>query len=80
MELERGSCRAYILYIEGIPRAFWNDVAYGKTFFTGATGTDPDFSEHRLGTFLLTKAFEDLCQNDRVEQVDFGLGDAPIQV
>lgn len=76
LALERNWFRAYILYIRGVPSAFWNGLQYGRTFFTGATGSDPAYSEHRLGTFLLTRVFEDLCQNDAADEIDFGFGDA----
>jgi hypothetical protein len=73
--LANGRFRAYILYIAGRPCAFWNGVRYGNSFFTGTTGNDPAYREHRLGTFLLTKVFEDLCQSG-LDYVDFGFGDA----
>jgi hypothetical protein len=74
--LERGWFRAYILYVGGTPCAFWHGLQYGRTFFTGCTGSDPAYREHRLGTCLLTKVFEDLCRDAGVGEVDFGLGDA----
>jgi hypothetical protein len=68
--------KAYVLYIDGRPRAFWHGIHYGKTFFTFSTGYDPAYHNDRLGLFLLVKVFEDLCRNHSVDTVDFGFGDA----
>ena len=76
LALDHQQLRAYILYIRDTPCAFWNGLVYGKTFFTGTTGSDPSYREYRPGTFLLTKVLEDMCQNGAAENVDFGFGDA----
>lgn len=76
MALDREMLRAYVLYIGAVPCAFWNGLLYKKSFFTVTTGMDPAYRELRLGTFLLTKVFEDMCQEGGAERVDFGFGDA----
>lgn len=76
LALDRACYRSYILYINDHPRAFWNGFLYGKTFFTGTTGVDPEYSKYRLGIFLLTSVFQDLCRGKVAAEVDFGLGDA----
>ena len=68
--------RAYILYIGGKPAAFWNGLQYKGTFFTGTTGFDPAYTEYRLGTFLLQKLLQDLCNENQTNAIDFGFGDA----
>ena len=74
--LERGWFRAYVLYLDGEPIAFWPGYAYGGTFFTGTPGYDPEFSRYRVGEYLQTEMIEDLCHDDTIEYVDYGFGDA----
>lgn len=73
---QKGWLRAYILYIDGKPCAFWNGVLYRRTFFTWTTGYDPDLNDFRPGTFLLQRMFEELCFEHAADAVDFGFGDA----
>jgi CelD/BcsL family acetyltransferase involved in cellulose biosynthesis len=73
---ERGWLRAYVLSIDGDPAAFWLGLAYRGTFFTGPTGYDPRLARWRLGTYLLMKMLEDLCTDDAVDHVDYGIGGA----
>jgi hypothetical protein len=72
----KGWFRAYILYADGEPCAFWNGALYHRTFFTWTTGYDPKLAELRPGTFLLQRMLEDLCSGGDVDEVDFGFGDA----
>ena len=74
--LERGWFRAYVLYVDGSPVAFWPGYAYNRTFFTGTPGYDPALAEFRLGTYLLLRVIEDLCTDPAVDEVDYGFGDA----
>ncbi len=73
---ERQWFRGWVLYLQGVPCAFWDGLLYGRTFFTSTTGYDPAYHEYRLGNFLLQKVVEDLIQNETAETVDFGFGDA----
>jgi CelD/BcsL family acetyltransferase involved in cellulose biosynthesis len=73
---ERGWLRAYLLSVDGEPRAFWIGLAYGRVFFTGPTGYDPSLGHLRLGTYVLMRMLEDLCEDDAVDVVDYGVGDA----
>jgi hypothetical protein len=73
---DRHWLRAYVLYIDGAPRAFWNGIIYQRTFHTWTTGYHPDYAGYHPGTFLLAHIFNDLCGNDDVQQIDFGHGDA----
>jgi CelD/BcsL family acetyltransferase involved in cellulose biosynthesis len=76
LELERGWFRGYVLSIDGVPQAFWHGTAYRGTFFTGATGYDPELRNLRLGTFILMRMIDDLCRDETIDVVDYGIGDA----
>ena len=74
LALARGWYRGFVLYIDGIPSAFWHAMAYGRTLYTGPTGYDPARRDLRLGTYVLAKMLERVC--GEVDRVDFGVGDA----
>ena len=76
LALSQGRFRSYFLYLNQKPCAFWHGMLYGNVFFSGATGADPSYREFGVGTYLLMKIFEDLCNLGGVEVIDFGLGDA----
>lgn len=71
---ERGWLRAFVLYLDGVPCAFWHGTLYGRIFYTGPTGYDPQYRDLRLGTYVLAKMIEQLC--GKADWMDFGLGDA----
>ena len=73
---ERGWLRAYVLSLDGEPRAFWVGNAYRRTFFTGPTGYDPALASARPGTYVLMRMLEDLCADPDVDEVDWGSGDS----
>lgn len=76
--LERGDYRAWVMSIEGRPRAFVDGYAGGGTFWLGTLAHDPDPEQRPLsiGTLLLARAFADLCRDPALERFDFGSGDA----
>ncbi len=74
--LARGWFRGFVLYVEGRPSAFWHGIRYGRVFTTGATGYDPAFRDHRIGTYVLGRMVEELSREDGLELIDFGSGDA----
>ena len=76
LSLTRGWFRGYVLYVAGDPIAFWTGWAYGDTFYLGTTGYDPAFTEHRVGTYVLSKLIEDLCAEPNTVALDFGPGNA----
>ena len=76
LTLDHQWLRAYVMYIDGTPVAFWHGYYYGNTFFTGPTGFDPAYTDDRPGTILLTKIIEELCYDHRISSIDFGFGDA----
>jgi hypothetical protein len=76
---ERNQWRAYILYVHGVPAAYWIGTSYGTTFHVEYTGRDPAFSQFKLGTgtMLFVKMIEDICGATDIREVDFGFGDYP---
>jgi CelD/BcsL family acetyltransferase involved in cellulose biosynthesis len=74
--LERGWFRAYVLYDDGKPIAFWPGVGYRGRFLTGTPGYDPAYAKLRPGTFLLMRLIEDLCREGEARILDLGTGDA----
>lgn len=73
---ERGWLRAYVLSVDRDPVAFWLGLAFRGTFFTGPTGYDPSLAHWRVGTYVLMKMLEDLCADEAVDRVDYGIGGA----
>jgi len=74
--LERGWFRAYLLYLDDRPIAFWHGCAYNGTFAIGSPGYDPEFSAYRVGMFLQMRMIEDLCRDESIHTLDYGHGDA----
>ena len=74
LALARGWYRAFVLYLDGVPNAFWHGMTYGRTFYTGPTGYDPASRDLRLGTYVLSKMVERVC--GEADWMDFGVGDA----
>jgi CelD/BcsL family acetyltransferase involved in cellulose biosynthesis len=76
--LERGWFRAYMLYIEDAPVAFWTGFAYGGVFgWRGVTGYDPTYSRYAVGRYLLVQLLEDLARDPEVEWFSLGPGTLP---
>lgn len=75
LEAEKNWLRMFVLYLEGKPVAFWWGVVYKDTFYSCALGFDPSFEDFSIGTYLLIKVLEMLC-NEGVKNLDFGSGDA----
>jgi CelD/BcsL family acetyltransferase involved in cellulose biosynthesis len=76
LALERGWFRAYVLYVGGVPIAFWQGSVYARTFHTGTPGYDPGFANYGIGRYLLVRVIEQLCDDDEVDDIDYGFGDA----
>jgi hypothetical protein len=74
LALAQGWFRGFVLYLDGEPSAYWHGTAYGRIFYTGPTGYDPQLNDLRLGTYVLAKMAERLC--GEVDWLDFGAGDA----
>ena len=76
LALARGWFRAYVLYLEGRPIAFWTGHLYARRFFIGTPGYDPALADYRLGTCLLLDAIEHLVEDEGADVLDYGFGDA----
>ncbi len=72
---DRGWLRAYILYVDGEPCAFWFGTLYKETFHLDFTGYDQKYRKYEPGTILFVTMIESLCE-DEVKAIDFGFGDA----
>lgn len=70
---ERGWLRAYLLTIDGRPRAFWIGTCYEGVFYSGDIGYDPEMADYSLGIFLFSEMIEDFCQSG-VKEIHFGVG------
>ena len=76
LTMERGWFRAYVLYLDDEPIAFWQGQAYNGVFSTGVPGFDPAYADHRVGNYVLFKLIADLCADESIETLDYGFGDA----
>lgn len=72
----RDGFRVYMLYINDQPSAFWSGYSYGKVFITETPGFDPAYRSYGIGNFVLMKLIEDLCDDEEIEILDYGFGDA----
>jgi hypothetical protein len=67
---------AWILYIDNKPHAFCNGFEFGDTFYGYHMGYDPDYRNYGLGHVVILQFIKDICANENVNKIDFGLGDA----
>lgn len=73
----KGCLRAYVLYLEGRPCAFWVGVLTHGTFLSDYLGFDPAFAKHSPGMYLVMRVLESFCTGAAaVSKVDFANGDA----
>lgn len=78
--VEQGCLRAYILYIEDTPCAYWLGYFHKDTFYSfpvGGTGYDPKHKKYGVGILLMWQMIEDLCLDARIRYLDFGFMDTP---
>jgi CelD/BcsL family acetyltransferase involved in cellulose biosynthesis len=76
--MRKGWYRAYLLYVDRTPIAFWTGYSYGGAFgWRGVTGYDPEYRSHSVGTYLLTQVFDDLSRDPEVRLFSLGPGDFP---
>jgi CelD/BcsL family acetyltransferase involved in cellulose biosynthesis len=76
LQMERGWFRAYVLYLDGEPIAFWQGYAYRGVFSTGVPGFDPKYADLRVGNYVLFKLIADLAADESIDTLDYGFGDA----
>lgn len=75
LALDRGWLRAWVLYVDERPVAFWMGDVYRGRFRSMIPGYDPEFAVHRVGNFVLMHMIEQLCADPDVRVLDFGFGD-----
>jgi CelD/BcsL family acetyltransferase involved in cellulose biosynthesis len=73
-QAKKGWLRAYVLYVDAKPRAFWLGSLYEGVFFSEYMAFDPDFGKYSPGTVLQAKVIEDLCGRN-AKSIDLGLVD-----
>jgi hypothetical protein len=73
---DKGWLLLYILYIKGVPMAYWLTTIYKGIIHLNATGYNSQYQKYEIGTYVLTKLFEDICNKKKANVVDFGFGDA----
>jgi hypothetical protein len=79
LEAEKEWLRAYVLYIEDRPCAFWLGTLYKGVIHGNYVGFDPAYGKYSPGMFLMIRVIEQLCSNGdngEVSQIDWGLGGA----
>ena len=67
--------RTYVLYVSGVPWAFWVFTLYCGRLYGAFTGYTPDSAKYSAGTFLLLKTIEE-ATSEGITEIDFGFGDA----
>jgi hypothetical protein len=72
---KRGWLRAYLLYVDDKPCAFWIGTLYKDVFHSDFIGYDASFQRYSPGMIIFLKIVEDLGETG-VNLFDFGLGDA----
>lgn len=75
MAAEQGWLRAYVLYLNEEPCAFWLGDVYKGIFYSAMTGYLPEYEKYELGTVVFLKMIAQLCEEE-VATIDYGLGDA----
>jgi len=83
LEARKGWLRAYVLYIEDKPSAFWIGTLYRSKFYSNYMGYNPDYAKYSPGMYLILKTIADLAtqkDGNHVAQIDWGLGDAQYKV
>lgn len=74
--MERGWFRGFVLYVDDKPIAFCHGEGFAGRFRYGIPGYDPEYADYRVGTYVLMKMIEHLCDDETMSVLDFGWGDA----
>jgi hypothetical protein len=73
LEARQGWLRAYILYLNNEPVAFWICTLYSDTIHLDCTGFDPALRKYEVGTALLLQVIAGMCAQ-KIKKLDFGTG------
>ncbi|WP_068401118.1 GNAT family N-acetyltransferase [Kribbia dieselivorans] len=74
--LAQGWFRAWVLYVDDRPVAFWSGTVFNGVFTTWSPGFDEEYARHAVGRFTMFRMIEDLCASADVHTLDHGSGDA----
>jgi hypothetical protein len=80
-EARNGWLRAYVLYLDDHPCAFWIGSLRNQVFLSDYLAFDPTYAKYGPGLYLIVKVMEELCGDPRdgstvAKKFDFGIGDA----
>jgi Acetyltransferase (GNAT) domain len=67
-----GRFRSYILYKNKEPISFYYAFIHDHIWFYDCSGYNLEYSNYRIGTFLLLKIIEELCLDTYFDYMDFG--------
>ncbi len=75
LSAKRGWLRAFLLYIDKKPSAFFIGTLYKEIIHLDFTGFDPKFKRYEPGKLLFFEMIRFLS-DDNIKEIDFGSGDA----
>jgi CelD/BcsL family acetyltransferase involved in cellulose biosynthesis len=75
--LDGGWFNAWVLYVDGEPRAFEYGAIVSGRYTLGGKGFDPDWAAQRVGNYVALHVLAELCAMPEVRVLDLGIGDAP---
>jgi len=77
-EARIGWLRAYVLYLNKQPAAFWIGSFRNRTFLSDYLAFDPTYAQYGPGLYLMVKVMEELHDDtpSAAKCIDFGIGDA----
>lgn len=74
---EKGGLRAYVIYIDDNPAAFWIGDINDEIFGSDSLGYDPAFGKYSPGMYLILKVMEGAFNGaDKISGFDFATGHA----
>jgi hypothetical protein len=78
LQAQKGWLRAYVLYLEEAPAAFWIGDLHEGTFVSDYLGYDPNLANYSPGMYLITQVMRGFCDDlkEQVTEVDFSVGQA----
>jgi CelD/BcsL family acetyltransferase involved in cellulose biosynthesis len=79
LKARNGWLRAFVLYANDRPCAFWIGTIYQGTLHSDQMGYDPEYRAYSPGMYLVMRSIEGFRISDtekEIRAVDFGMGDA----
>jgi hypothetical protein len=75
---ENGWLRAFLVYLDGQPAAFWIGTLYNRSLQADYVGYDPSWAEFSPGIFLFLSLLNVLHGED-ISTIDFGRGESQLR-